>query len=267
MFEMFNPFELRPKPKVASDVAAKNLLGGLGKELLRRTKKEGRIKLTSDVPEKIFPSDEERARAEVFLRVGEFFLDPLPGDRTPSEEEMRDQRAEGYRFSSVNFDHLYNLPYTELIITKGFLDELAISDPSLRKSLLELPQASEQRVVAKVIDIESVIEAKLGIDPDDDHLSHEEVIRYLDELGYRPATCKEFLAYTKTFWKPEEATLEGDGQKMANAAHLVSLGSKVRLDDKYLIASVWYEGGERYFILSPAPSGWGKRYRFLAVRK
>lgn len=101
-----------------------------------------------------------------------------------------------------------------------------------------------------------VNEVKLELVHLDKNASTDEVLRYLDEHGYRPATLLELLAFGAKY--PDE-------QKKYP---VVALGSVWRSSggDRYVACLDCY-GAERHLSLSWCGDDWHGRCRFLAVRK
>lgn len=86
--------------------------------------------------------------------------------------------------------------------------------------------------------------------------STDEVLRYLDEQGYRPATLPELLAFGAKF--PEE-------QRKYPVVALASVWR--RSDGSRDVPYLYRDDAGRNLSLHWSGDGWDGGYRFLAVRK
>ena len=203
------------------------------------------------------------------LKRGEFILKLSPQTQSPDIAELLDKERSSYRLRSTDARSYLDRPFSELALTDRILDTMGVTSKSLRKTLLALNQELDREVVAKVIDISSLVASEKDDEPGLEFLSTNAVLEYIDSLGYRPATFKELLAYANGHWHPEEGELLTDEERvqLANSKTLISFGSVMDIGGRYSSTYLWFSGFGRKLDCVMVENCWDENYRFLVVRK
>lgn len=98
------------------------------------------------------------------------------------------------------------LPDSSILREKYSLDWILDEEYSKDRPLKDFVPQNDAEVepVAKVFNIEEAIKEARKKDPQhNDYLSTAEVLKAIDQAGYRPATIEELLAFGRDGWKPE----------------------------------------------------------------
>ena len=268
-----NPFTRSSESaRIRPLIKQRSFLGTEGGRLRTRLLHEQglvRSKDAEDVDEKkIDLSSEARALREYrTLEPGEFFIESLAGDRSPSIDQLTDQGERGFKFKECEHRPIADRDLSEFGFTETMIDDLFIDDSDVRDSLLAIDQVAERRVVAKVIDISEMIEVHKKLNAYKMTMTTGEIIEEMDARGYRPATLKELLSYGRSQWAPKELSSE-DRERLADSKYVVALGTIIGNGSGDRSVATLYGGDyKRNIDAFPADYNWLRGFRFLFIRK
>ena len=273
--ETINPFAPGLKQPIPSLPVAERLLGSTGVELFQRAQRRERIIDRRDASvedERIIDLSAEMVALKESreLKPGEFVLELAPGDTSPSKDLITAHDRGGYKLEERTSHYITDRAFAELALTEADLVAIGLRAALLRQELLKLNQAPERACIAKIVGIEQLTREKQKLDPEADDLTTAEVLLFIDSQGYRPATCKEMLAYAKDHWKPETdaiLTLEEEEQ-LADTRFIACLGSGTTDDLGHRrFMTLWGDKGEHALGLSYVSTRWPEQCCFLVVRK
>ena len=267
--EVHNPFADQPvvKDAVASEVAAKKLLGDEGVNLFQKINR-GRYGrpavLAEDSELKIEDADVTALKESRRLNEDEFVLELSNATRPPSVTDL--MQGKEYGFVNDSIANKVKLPYMEMGLREEMIDELDISDQRIRHELLSINQVLVGKIVAKVVRVED-----LSVEYLDryDSIMSADFIKVMDREGYRPATYKELLAYVRSKWMPEEGVELSDEEvrQHADVKKVSCLGSVLKYNQKNAVPSVTLLPTGRILSSEWLKGRWIRGQALLFVRK
>ena len=227
VFMMKNPFGLSLPPALnapsSEEVAQRLLKGDAGAMMRRVARAQGATREPMPLIEDILTREDREGTEEMPLLEGEFTLTLPKADMLRSEDMLTAQGRPFELTGSTN--DVSRMSYEEFYLTEQIVSEMGVEELGLRTMLLSIPQDAQGSVIARVVDVSECIDEKKNVHLDVRSISIVKFLRRMHERGYRPASCKELLAFARLAWRPDEGLEHSENGPSFHSPLVATLGS------------------------------------------
>ena len=267
--EIHNPFVSTPAPEGGTSKAATGrLLGRVGVALFKTLDKDrGVTRAQANEGLLLGLSAAERLRMQeeaVNLKPGEFLMELSDASEPPSREDFCNPKPIGYGLKECTLSEYFEAPFSQFAFKDWAFSQLKV-DAKIQTILKNIEQNGIGRIVATIVDADELLALRKSEDPSIESIDAEEIVRIMDERGYRPATYKELLAcmlddarLSHCITAPEGYSLTALGSIQSGDGGLLLCAPMLGFDDKEksLHEIYWLDAGGsgKFLFVRKAPT-------------
>lgn len=280
--QSLNPFAARgsDRPRLSRSMAAKEVLGGAGQRAMKQILRRSAVRSPAQTSGEWSMSAEDRAEEGRLARLPKgFYLEIDPTQKNVPDWRVLSEPVHGYRIHDLFSTDYPGKLLSDFKLTHASLDAAGVEADLQERILTSLDRARVKeatQVVANVLKVEDLFsQTQREAMGNPDSFSTADILRAIDEAGYRPATLAEFLAFVKQRWQPDLEGVEenGDGVACREFVTFGSVFSQTHSPGKPVCTHVFFQKSNKDRFIHHKPfardryRGWNEDQCLLVVRK